>query len=89
MCDYTLTDLPYSQYHMKEYILNSDHGSSYDNWVSMGAVSVLDSDNINYLNHISMPSRQLTVIDVNQKSYRLNKELAPLEIRFIDLSPII
>ncbi|MGG0824811.1 helix-turn-helix domain-containing protein [Paenibacillus turicensis] len=49
----------YGTYKCKQYSLNRDHGSAYDEWVRMGEYVDLNEEETDYLKHISRPNLQI------------------------------
>lgn len=49
----------YGTYKCKQYSLNRDHGSAYDEWVRMGEYGDLNEEETNYLKHISRPKLRI------------------------------
>lgn len=79
-----LTDGPWT---VTETIVNRESGSSFDNWVAFGALPLKTEREIDYLKSISLPKilkRQITVAD---HMFPITAELAPHEVRLVELTP--
>ena len=83
-----LTDIKNGDYRLKERWVNRNSGSSFDQWVKMGAVS-LNTDEVETLKALSEPQCTLQKITVEDHNYVLYAILEPLEIRLIELDYII
>lgn len=82
-----LTDLENGLWTITETIVNREYGSSFDNWVALGALPLETKQETDYLKSISVPrifKRQITVTD---HMLPLAAELLPHEIRLLELKP--
>ncbi len=64
-------------------IMNREHGSAFDNFISMGAVEPLSSEEAAYLKNVTEPK----IIKEISDEVNLNVCLQPLEIRLIEIIP--
>ena len=84
----SLTDLAAPAYRIREEFVNRQHGSAYDNWLSMGACEQLTPEEINVLRETSRPGMWIhREVPVCQ---RLDLEviLEPFEVRLVTLHPL-
>ena len=73
-------------YRIRETILNQQHGSSFDQWVSMGATD-LSSDEVRWLKEHSDPFIHLTQTSVTHGTLNYSALLAPHEVRLVEITP--
>lgn len=78
------TGLKNGQYRLKERWINKSSGSSFDQWLKMGAVP-LNAEETETLKSLSEPQCQIQVISVTKGTYEFYTILEPLEIRLIEL----
>lgn len=80
-----LKNLPSQHCLIKETIVNQQYGSSYDTWVKMGSKTYLTSKELQLLKDSSQPDVQLShkILDEGQLNLQFN--LAPLEVRLVEL----
>ncbi len=64
-------------------IMNREHGSAFDNFISMGAVEPLSSEEAAYLKNVTEPK----IIKEISDEVNLSVCLQPLEIRLIEIIP--
>ncbi len=72
-------------YTLFETIINQEHGSSFDKWAELGADTLIDSNEQQYLSSSSIPKMQRKTITVENKQVLISCELAPHEVRFIKI----
>jgi xylan 1,4-beta-xylosidase len=82
-----LTDLPYERYQLTERIINRSSGSSFDQWLDMGAMPVETTETVDYLRAVSIPRIKNRILKVQEGSLEISEELEPLELRLIELRP--
>lgn len=70
-------------YKIKCHLLNRENGSSYDNWLRLGALVHLEEEDIAYLKAISIPRQTLTVKEI-ESVYTLGVQLQSNEIRLYE-----
>ena len=78
----------FRSYRIREEFVNRQHGSAYDNWLSMGACEQLTPEEINVLRETSRPGMWIhREVPVCQ---RLDLEviLEPFEVRLVTLHPL-
>ena len=63
--------------------MNREHGSAFDNFISMGAVEPLSSEEAAYLKNVTEPK----IIKEISDEVNLSVCLQPLEIRLIEIIP--
>lgn len=81
----TLTDLPAGTYRVRDTILNQQSGSSFDQWVAMGAAE-LQGEDVEYLRRSSEPAIRLSTLASNGTA-TYHALLAPHEVRLVEISP--
>lgn len=79
-----LTDLPGQSCLIREGTINQKSGSSFDEWVRIGAHSLSRSD-IEYLKRASIPKLNITTINSNNGIINIEAALDPLEVKLIEL----
>ena len=67
-------------YNVTSYSISKEHGSSFDTWINMGAPDYLDSDDIEYINNISVPYKRKFTINID-KEFIIKEELNPHEVK--------
>jgi beta-xylosidase len=65
-----------------------NHGSSFDEFVNMGAYMPLGNDEIDYLKKVSIPKMTVSETAVIDKTLMIEAVLKPLEVRLIEVSMI-
>lgn len=78
-----IDNLPNRSYHVKEYILNREHGSAFDCWVKSGCVEFDKEDEFNYLKHISQPMFHSYYANTDDNTLQLNVQMKVLEVRLL------
>lgn len=77
--------LPYS-YLLECIIINTRHGSAYDEWLREGAFTLFEPADCEHINHRTFPARIKKIITPDAGTYNLNCILEPCEIRMISLT---
>ena len=77
-----LTNLPGITAEIREISLGQKSGSSFDEWVRMGAIKLSKTD-IEYLKNISMPRLNVRRETINKDTLAINAALDPLEVKLI------
>lgn len=62
---FLIENIEEGQYELSRRIINRRHCSSYDNWMNMGAPHPLNRMQREYLERVSVPGYQYSVVDVN------------------------
>lgn len=83
----TLTNLNDGQYRLRESILNQEHGSAFDQWVSMGAPKLGDEDAA-WLDANSVPALHIQQAFSSHGRLPYSALLAPHEVRLVEISPM-
>lgn len=83
--NFVLENIDSGNYEIKEYRVNRNHGSSFDAWVEMGATTILELEEIEYLKSKSYP-RYTRKNENIKKSYDINKVLQPHEIVLLEIN---
>ena len=84
--DLTLTGLDSGLYRVRETILNQEHGSCFDRWVSMGAPELGAAD-AEWLRQNSQPALHIYQTSVPRGELPYHAALAPHEVRLVELYP--
>jgi xylan 1,4-beta-xylosidase len=72
---------------VQEYVLNRQHGSSFDKWVEMGAPSQPTPEECEWLDGMSRPMLRRRVLASAAGELHLQQELEPLEVRLVRIFP--
>ncbi len=83
----TLTGLNNGLYRIRETILNQEHGSSFDQWVAMGAPE-LGADDAQWLRQNSQPALHIYQTSVPRGELPYHTILAPHEVRLVEVTPV-
>lgn len=70
---------------IKEMFVNQQSGSSYDAWVRMGAQPLSRTDDINLLRQLSQPGMYLHKELITDGCLSFETNLAPLEVRLVEI----
>lgn len=81
-----LTGMEDGRYVVKEYFVNRDCGSAFDLWVRMGAMPLSSADSEVY-RRTCVPGFHSEYLDCENGQLTYSPTLAPLEIRFAEISP--
>lgn len=85
-----LSNIPQGTYKISETYVNRTHGSSYDQWVSMGGLELTTPYEFDLLKKASSPGFHQKLMHIaSDETLRLNAELELLEIRLIQITPVI
>lgn len=83
---FSLENLLSCDYLLEYSIINTKHGSAYDEWIREGAFSCLEFDDCEHINNRTFPSRIKKVITPDAGTYTLECKLECCEIRMISLT---
>ncbi len=84
----TLKNLPGTRYLATESTINHRHGSAYEQWAETGGMAALSKEDATYINQISLPLMRRTHLTPEAATLNFPGELAPLEIKLIELTPL-
>ncbi len=84
--DICLTAVADGSWQVQEYILNRQHGSSFDKWVEMGAQPLPSQEECELLGSLSRPMLHRSVLSAQHDALHLQVELEPLEVRFLRIT---
>ena len=85
----TLSNIPAGSYKISETYVNRKHGSSFDQWVSMGALEPTSLEEYDLLKKASVPGFHQSLTEVSTDGIlKLDAQLELLEIRLIQISPV-
>ena len=84
---FTLCNLEFNKYMLKESIVNRTHGSCFDKWVDMGAYPLETPEEIQTLSNLSNLMIRKQNIETVEGRYIFSTELEPHEVRLIELIP--
>lgn len=80
-----LTNLDYNDCLIKERFISQDYGSSYDAWVRMGAQPLTSEEDFDLLRQQSQPGMYLHREIIKDHRLTLCVQMAPLEVRLIEI----
>lgn len=80
-----LENLADGNYTLSETIINRDYGSSFDKWVEIGADTLVDPKEQQYLVSSSIPKMARKTITVEHGQTIISRELEPHEVRLIKI----
>ena len=84
-----LSGIPQGYYKISETYVNRTHGSSYDQWISMGALELTSQQEFEWLKKASVPGFHQRVATVDSDEIlELDVTLELLEIRLIQITPV-
>lgn len=81
------THIKSGNYIISETILNQENGSSFDKWVELGAMPIIEPKEYLYLRAVSVPKLYHKDVTVENDSLMLTRELMPHEVRLIKIRP--
>ncbi|WP_066056763.1 GH39 family glycosyl hydrolase [Robertmurraya korlensis] len=81
-----VTGLDKGFYKIKQHKINRESGSSYDQWVEMGAPIQMDKEEVDYLMHSSVPNKFIREVKVDGELI-LEETLQPHEVQLIEIFP--
>lgn len=81
-----LTGLPAASYRLREFFLNREHGSAFDEWLKSGALPI-NAEEAAVLDQLASPGYHQTVVAPEDKTFRYCPTLEPLEVRLAVLEP--
>ena len=82
----SLDGLNEGDYTICKHVLNRQHGSVFDEWVSMGCPDRLSREELVYLQNISVPKRERKMLHIND-SFQITAQLAPHEVQLYEIIP--
>lgn len=82
---FTFTGLNYNNAIIKEQYVNQNQGSSFDAWSKLGAFTSEDHIDLEFLMRMSQPGLSLSHKRINANTLTLEFQLAPLEVRLIEI----
>lgn len=80
-----ICDLEYRKCLVKERFINQHFGSSYDVWVRMGAQALTREEDLALLRQQSQPGMYIHQESIEDHLLTLHAQMAPLEVRLIEL----
>ena len=82
-----LTNMEDGLYRVRETVVNQEHGSSFDQWVSMGATE-LSPDDVEWIRAKSVPARFIRQSLASHGCFTYEATLAPHEVRLVEITPV-
>ena len=82
-----LAGLDKGQYQLTEAVVNEENGCAFHNWIKMGAVSLENPTDTEYLYRITVPLRRVHDVTVDEE-FLLQHTLKPNEIYLVLLQPL-
>ncbi|MGV8981044.1 GH39 family glycosyl hydrolase [Clostridium sp.] len=73
------------RYRIKQYILNREHGSIFDEWLNMNAIRNIKKDEIDYLKQICVPKQTVFYLESTDE-LKLESCLSPHEVNFYEIT---
>ncbi|MBT2654025.1 helix-turn-helix domain-containing protein [Bacillus sp. ISL-18] len=83
---FIMNELKKGTYKVRQYQLNRQHGSSFDQWVEMGAPELMNQEDIDYLIHSSIPKLQISEVRI-EEDYILSTILGAHEVQLFEIVP--
>ncbi len=74
-------------YLIKEYCVNRDHGSTFDQWVAMGSPEYLSSEDLMYLKNKSALNYKKHKVNISSE-FQINTDILPHEVKLYEISLI-
>lgn len=85
-----LSDIPEGHYKVSDTYINRSHGSSFDQWIAMGALEPTTPHEFDLLKKASTPGFHQRLADVTSDGIlELNATLHLLEVRLIQIVPLL
>lgn len=84
---FTLCNLEFNEYVLKESIVNRTYGSCFDKWVDMGSYPLESPEEMHILSNLSNPMIKKQSVEAIDRKYTFSIELEPHEVRLIELKP--
>ncbi len=84
----SIQDVPDGSYMITETVVNRNSGSSFDQWIAMGAVELTGAHELNTLSSRSVPAINKYIVQADDHALHLDAMLDMLEVRLITVSPI-
>lgn len=85
-CDLHLTGLRAPRYQLISRLVNRRHGSAFDQWVKMGAGTLITREDADYLQGVSQPMLHKWTEAPIDGSIALSVEMEPFEIRLVQIT---
>ncbi|MDD3409261.1 MAG: helix-turn-helix domain-containing protein [Eubacteriales bacterium] len=85
-CELCLTGMTAKHWQLISHTVNRRHGSSFDQWVKMGAQALMTREDIEYLQGISQPQLQKWTETTVDDALTLSVEMEPFEVRLVLLT---
>ena len=90
MCIRDRSDIPEGHYKVSDTYINRSHGSSFDQWIAMGALEPTTPHEFDLLKKASTPGFHQRLADVTSDGIlELNATLDLLEVRLIQIVPLL
>lgn len=84
-----LSNIPQGRYKISETYVNRTHGSSFDQWISMGALGLTSPQETEWLKKASVPGFHQKIASVDtDEILELDVTLELLEIRLLQITPV-
>jgi beta-xylosidase/AraC-like DNA-binding protein len=83
-----IRNLSPGRYKVRQYILNSHHGSIYDAWLRLSTITNLQIGETEWLEHTCIPNLNIDFLN-SQGSLVIDCELEPNEVRLLEISRIL
>lgn len=84
-----LKKLSENKYQITETIINKKYGSSFDKWLELGGLPLENLQDIEYLKSASLPRIQKKRVSPENSILTITAELEPLEVRLIEIKPLL
>lgn len=84
-----LKKLSENKYQITETIINKKYGSSFDKWLELGGLPLENIQDIEYLKSASLPRIQKKIVSPENSILTITAELEPLEVRLIEIKPLL
>jgi Beta-xylosidase len=84
-----LRKLSENKYQLTETIINKKYGSSFDKWLELGGLPLENLQDIEYLKSASLPRIQKKIVSPENNILTITAELEPLEVRLIEIKPLL
>ncbi len=74
-----LNDIQPGEYKVEQFTINREKGSSFDNWLQLGAFDYPDRNDVLYLKSVSYPEKR-SQYEIIEDRYHIYKKLKPHEV---------
>jgi len=81
----SLKNLVKGHYKIKTYLISEEHGSILNEWIKLGGIKNLSSNEISYLRNITQPSMHVKYSKETEEIL-INEVLKPFEVKLIQIS---